>query len=113
MIIQSIQSLPQPDGSTAYIVNGVYTVVQSDNPAAWADVQAWLAAGNIAQPYVPPAAIPPTIQQQLTALDAVVSRDVEDWYAENGKTPAYGPRADAIKQKQALRAQLSQTQGGA
>ncbi len=111
--------LVMPDGS--YVVtlsNGMsYNALQVDPlcqwPNLWPDVQAWLAAGNVAQPYVPPATVPPTIQQQLAVLDAVVSRDVEDWYAENGKTPPYGPRADAIKQKQALRAQLAQTQGGA
>ena len=35
-----------------------YDVIQNDPgcqwPNLWTDVQAWLAAGNIAQPYVPP-----------------------------------------------------------
>jgi hypothetical protein len=83
-----------------------YEVVENDPGALWADIQAWLSAGNVAQPYVPPEPIPPTIKQQLAALDSIISRDIEDMYAELGKTPAFPARADAIKQKQALRAQL-------
>lgn len=33
----------------------------------WPDVQAWLAAGNQAQPYVPPAAVPPDPVAQANA----------------------------------------------
>lgn len=53
-----------------------YDVIQNDPgcqwPNLWTDVQAWLAAGNIAQPYVPPAPVAPdpkvVAQQTLQAL---------------------------------------------
>ncbi len=38
----------------------------------WPDVQAWLAGGNVAQPYVPPAAMPPTAVQQAQATIAAI-----------------------------------------
>ena len=55
------------DGTTGYMVtleNGwPYDVIQNDPPCQWSnlwpDVQAWLAAGNTATPYVPPAPVPP------------------------------------------------------
>jgi len=42
-----------------------YEVLSTD--ALWSFVQAWLAVGNAAPVYVPPAPIPPTPQQQAIA----------------------------------------------
>lgn len=48
-----------------------------------------------------------SIQAQLAALDELVSRGEEDLYTQLACTPVYAPRAAAITQKQALRAQLA------
>ena len=52
------------NGYMVTLANGrPYEVLEVDPgcqwPNLWPDVQAWLAAGNTAQPYVPPAPIPP------------------------------------------------------
>ena len=72
---QPVLSHPVPDGTTGYIVTLAnvwpYDVIQNDPacqwPNLWPDVQAWLAAGNVAQPYVPPAALPPDPVAQANA----------------------------------------------
>ena len=60
------------NGYMVTLANGLpYEVLASD--PLWAEVQAWLAAGNVAQPYVPPAAVPPTAKQQAQATIATIT----------------------------------------
>ncbi len=59
----------------------------------WPDVQAWLAGGNVAQPYVPPAAIPPTPVQKAQATIAAIqakfiNAQIIAANATSGLTPA-------------------------
>ena len=92
MTIRTVEALPQPDGSTAYIVNGIFTAVQGE-PTVWADVQAWLSEGNTAQPYVPPAPVPMDPEMQLYA--EIMASLVE----EAKKKPEWQARLSVLKGK--------------
>jgi hypothetical protein len=63
-----------PDGS--YIVTTQHPAypynVLPDDPM-WQSIQDWLAAGNTATPYVPPAPVAPTPQQQAAATIATIT----------------------------------------
>jgi len=79
MIIDFTQPVEKmPDGSyKVTLENGwPYNVLEADPSCQWQnlwpDIQAWLAAGNTAQPYVPPAPVPPTAVQQAQATIAAI-----------------------------------------
>jgi hypothetical protein len=63
-------------------------------PNLWPDVQAWLAAGNTAQPYVPPAPVPMDPEVQLNA--EIMASLVE----EAKKKPEWQARFSELKAKQ-------------
>ncbi len=105
MTIQSVQSLPQPDGSVAYIVNSSYTVTQSDRPDLWDAVQAWLAAGNKAQPYVPPAPLPPDpVQQAAMDVQAMIPEMLDALIPANAASLSLGTQALIAKWQAARKA---------
>jgi hypothetical protein len=89
MTINDLQSLPQPDGSTAYIVNGIYTALPSD--PMWQSIQDWLAAGNKAEDYKPPEAKPVDPDVQLA------SEIMADYIDTQKATKKWQDRATAIK----------------
>jgi len=44
------------------------------NPALWEEYQAWLKAGNVPNPYVPPEPPPePTLEQKLNSLGITIA----------------------------------------
>jgi hypothetical protein len=125
---QPVQSMP----GGSYIVtlsNGwPYNVVQGDSSpvvdvaALWQSIQDWLAAGNVATPYEPPAPVPldPLVaaQMQLAAImpdviDALIAQMQGATAPTKGQTAQLDGEqpTDPISQWQALRAQIQQ-QGG-
>ncbi len=46
------------------------------------------------------------IVDELASLDRIISREVEDFYKDSNKTPSLPVRAEAIKRKEELRAEL-------
>jgi hypothetical protein len=89
MTIKDLQSLPQPDGSTAYIVNNIYTALPGD--PMWQSIQDWLAAGNMADAYKPPEAKPIDPDVQLTA------EIMADYIDTQKATKKWQDRAIALK----------------
>jgi hypothetical protein len=87
--------------NTGYMVtleNGCpYEVLEVDPGCQWKnlwpDVQAWLAAGNTATPYVSPAPVPMDPEMQLNA--EIMASLVE----EAKKKPEWQARAKALKEK--------------
>ena len=101
------------DGTYVVTYNGLpYHVLPTD--PLFPKVAAWIKAGGQTQDEPPPPPVPEDqqIRAQLAALDGVISRDVEDLYAELGKTPALQTRVDAIAQKQELREKLKEMSNG-
>ncbi len=86
--------LVMPDGSYVVITKDPmypYNVLPGD--PLMPSITAWITAGNVAQPYVPPAAIPPTPVQQAQATIAAIqakfiNAQIIAANATSGLTPA-------------------------
>lgn len=101
MTVDFIQPVLFDSANNGYMVtleNGwSYEVLEVDPRCQWKnlwpDVQAWLAAGNVAQPYVPPEPVPMDPEVQLNA--EIMASLVE----EAKKKPEWQARAKALKEK--------------
>jgi hypothetical protein len=109
--------LSMPDGSYVVTVSNPnypqYNVIENDAPppwgnpgmpALWQSIQDWLAAGNVATPYVPPAAVAldPVVaaQMQLAALTPDV---IDALIAQLPAAKGAAQPDDPISQWQSLR----------
>jgi hypothetical protein len=84
-----------------------YEVLESD--PLWADVQAWLAEGNTAALYLPPAAVPPTAQQQAAATIATIQAKLINGIVVGPNAVGNGLTAADIANWKAAQAVLSGT----
>jgi hypothetical protein len=67
------------NGYMVTMPNGQPFEILESNQTAWLEVQKWLAQGNTAQPYVPPAPVPPDpVMQANATLNEMVLQDLHD-----------------------------------